>query len=256
MTGESTSGRGLNGIATSGTGVFGQATSGEGVRGTSGGSNGVAGSSGSSVASGVYGENTHGGAGTYGRSNKAGGNGAFGESSLGIGVHGTTDTGTGGYFSANDGGTALHTSGRVQLDNCSGVASVASGANSVHVTPGYSLVANSSVVATLRGNPSGTVTVKSVSVDPGSNTFTIHLTANASSASISRLARFRMSPFSLHDRKAGTRGLSAQLDKRGTSVDRRSSRLEGAALIWRWWRGADPAHSLDCIDPPCLWQDR
>ena len=176
VTGESTSGRGVNGVATSGIGTFGHATSGEGVRGTSNGSNGVAGSSASGVASGVYGENTGGGAGTYGRSNQAGGNGAFGESSVGIGVHGTTDTGTGGYFSANDGGTALHTSGRVQLDNCCGVAAIPAGSRSISVVPGIELTVHSAVVATLMGYAGGTTTVQHVLVSAVNNRFTINLT--------------------------------------------------------------------------------
>ena len=139
----------------------------------------MAGSSGSSIASGVYGENTGGGAGTYGRSNQAGGNGAFGESSLGIGVHGTTDTGTGGYFSANDGGTALHTSGRVQLDNCSGMATIAPASGSISVLPGIDLTVHSAVVATLMGNAGGTTTVQHVAVNPTTNRFTIYLTKAA-----------------------------------------------------------------------------
>jgi hypothetical protein len=62
------------------------------------------------------------------------------------------------------------------------VATIASGHNSVTVTPGTDLLSTSAVVATLQGNPSGTAMVKSVAVNATADTFTIYLTANATAA--------------------------------------------------------------------------
>jgi hypothetical protein len=62
------------------------------------------------------------------------------------------------------------------------VATIASGNNSVTVTPGTDLLSTSAVVATLQGNPGGATTVHRVTVNAAADTFTIYLTANASAA--------------------------------------------------------------------------
>ena len=76
-------------------------------------------------------------------------------------------------------GQAIRAIGRVVLDNCSGVATIAAGSNNVTVTPGIDLVATSAVVATLQGDAGGSTTVKRVTVNTTNNTFQIVLTANS-----------------------------------------------------------------------------
>ena len=112
------------------------------------------------------------------------GYGVFGAASSGIGMRGWSTTGTALYASTSGPkvGTALRAIGRVKFDNCAGVATIASGHNSVVVTPGTDLLSTSAVVATLQGNAGGTTTVQRVAVDATADTFTIYLTANATAA--------------------------------------------------------------------------
>jgi hypothetical protein len=188
VTGQSTSGRGVNGIATSGTGVFGKGTSGEGVHGTSSGSNGVAGSSGSNVASGVYGENTAGGAGTYGRSNDLRGNGAFGESAAGTGVQGTTDTGIGVRARSTGGGTALRADGRV-IFSTSGLTAVAIGSKSRSIPAGFDLLATSRILCTIESNQAG-LAIQRITKNSSMDRFTVYLSAALSAGKTAKVAWF------------------------------------------------------------------
>ena len=93
-------------------------------------------------------------------------------------------TGTAVYATTTNAksGTALRTIGRVRFDNSVGIATVGAAKSSVTVTPGIDLSSTSAVVATLQANPSGTITVQGVVVNVTANTFTIYLTATASSA--------------------------------------------------------------------------
>jgi hypothetical protein len=106
-----------------------------------------------------------------------------GEATTGQGLRGQASTGTAGYFAATDllKGYAMRALGRVKLDNCAGVATIALGTNNVVVTPGIDLAATSAVVATLQGTAGGTTTVHRVLVNATANTFTVYLTANSSS---------------------------------------------------------------------------
>jgi hypothetical protein len=130
---------------------------------------------------GVYGCATQdtGSRGVHGRSTA--GRGIFGQASSGQGVRGYATSGTAVYAASADpmAGYALRALGRVKLDQCAGTATIASGAKTKTVTPGIDLVSTSAIVATLMGDPGGTTTVQRVSVNTTANTFTIHLTANA-----------------------------------------------------------------------------
>ena len=97
VSGETDIGHGVHGEALDGIGVYGLSSAGEGIYGTSDGSNGTSGKSGSNIASGVYGENTAGGYGVYGRSNAGQGYGVFGESTNGFGVWGNSTSGKAVY---------------------------------------------------------------------------------------------------------------------------------------------------------------
>ena len=112
------------------------------------------------------------------------GNGVFGLANTGIGARGWSTTGTALYASTSGPkiGTALRAIGRVKFDNCAGVATIASGHNSVTVTPGSDMLATSAVVATLMGSAGGTTTVHRVIVNATADTFTIYLTANTTVA--------------------------------------------------------------------------
>ena len=212
--GLSNSGIGVHGTSNSGYGVFGESSSdiavfGQGgaatlpaILGESGGSStGVQGFSGAFGASpvpppktGVYGYAAQDaaatgvrGQSTVGRglfASATSGTGAYGYATSGIGTRGYAATGTALYASTSGPkvGTAFRAIGKVKLDNCVGVATFASGTNSVTVTPGIDLVSTSAVVATLMGNPGGTTTVQRVSVDATADTITIYLTANATAA--------------------------------------------------------------------------
>lgn len=102
----------------------------------------------------------------------------------GYGVYVTTTSGTGGYFGTGGlkTGTALRTVGRVRFDNSVGIATIALGASSVTVTPGIDLTATSAVVATLQGSAGGTTSVRYLTVNATTDTFTIYLTAKTTAA--------------------------------------------------------------------------
>jgi hypothetical protein len=127
-----------------------------------------------------------GGKGVYGLAGEdAASTGVEGRSNFGRGVHGYTSSGTAGYFDASDlkVGYALRAVGRVKLDRCAGVATIATGTRSIKVTPGIDLVSTSAVVATLQGNAgSGTTTVSRVLVNSTADSFTIYLTADATTS--------------------------------------------------------------------------
>jgi len=141
------------------TGVYGQATQ-------------------DSTSRGVWG-NSPAGLGVYGESST--GRAVQGVASSGIGVRAASSSGTGCYATSTT-GYALRTDGRVRLDKSSGVATIASGASSVAVTPGIDLTATSAVVATLNGSAGGSTAVKRVAINETTNAFTIYLTANSTVA--------------------------------------------------------------------------
>lgn len=127
--------------------------------------------------------------GVFGRTST--GQGVRGQATSGYGVRGVADkgSGVGGYATTGIGlrgeatsGYALRTEGRVAFDKSSGTATIASGTNSVLVTPGIDLTTTSTVLATLQGSAGGTTTVHRVSVNPSTNQFRIHLTANATAS--------------------------------------------------------------------------
>ena len=197
-------GVGVSGESPSGVGVFGTSTSGIGVycsnnsismpaaAGQSwGNGTGVQGYSGSAsrpaapAKTGVYGyagqdANARG---VYGATTV--GYGVYGVATTGTGVRGiVTSAGTGGFFATGSpsSGTGLRAQGRVRFDHAAGIATIASGASSVLVTPGTDLQTTSAVVATLMGNAGGSTTVKRVSLDSATNKFTIYLTANSTAS--------------------------------------------------------------------------
>jgi hypothetical protein len=178
VNGQSTSGRGVNGVATSGTGVYGTGTSGEGVRGVSTGSNGTAGTTASGIASGVYGENTAGGFGTYGRSNTGGSAvGVFGESTAGTGVKANSSA-----------GVAFEAQGRVKFSTA-GQATVTVGTKSKQVTPAIDLTAASLILCTLESNQAG-LAIQRVTKNVTTDVFTVFLSANVLSGKYARVAWF------------------------------------------------------------------
>jgi hypothetical protein len=191
VSGISPNGSGVAGSSGIGTGVAGSsnATNQAGVRGSTGGdATGVMGYSGSSLPAtapaktGVYGEAAQDSTakGVWGKSN--GGRGVYGQATSGQGVRGyasTTGTALYGSTAGPKKGLALHTIGRVKLDNAAGIATITSGHNSVTVTPGIDLLATSAVVATLQGSAGGTTNVHRVQVDATADTFIIFLTGNA-----------------------------------------------------------------------------
>jgi hypothetical protein len=163
VTGQATSGRGVNGIATSGTGVYGTGTGGEGVRGVSTSSNGTAGTTASGIASGVYGENTGGGFGTYGRSNSGGSAvGVFGESTAGTGVKANSSS-----------GVALEAQGRVKFST-SGLTSVAVGAKSKLISSGSTLSTTSKILCMLESNQAG-LSIQRLTKNTATGSFTVFL---------------------------------------------------------------------------------
>jgi hypothetical protein len=217
LRGSSFSVEGVIGFSSSGSGIAGLSDSGVGAAGTSHSSYGVLGTSTTSY--GVYGigsirpgvvgrtENSTGvqgysgdpaklpappaNTGVYGhasetvtaigvRGRTTSGRGVQGEALGGIGVRAVATSGTGVLATATT-GVALRATGRVLFDDCAGLATIASGTSSVVVTPGIALGPTSAAVATLQGNPAGTTTVKSVSIDATADTLTIHLTGNATS---------------------------------------------------------------------------
>jgi hypothetical protein len=109
------------------------------------------------------------------------GRGVYGEATTGCGVRGYATTGAADYFAtqAATTGYAIRAVGRVKLDKCAGVATIAATNSSVVVTPGIDLVSTSAVVASLMGSAGGTTTVHRSVVNVTANTFTIYLTKAA-----------------------------------------------------------------------------
>lgn len=179
--GTSTSGRGVFGEGDECPAVEGQSNSGIGVAGHSVWSAGVVGATSPlSERAGVVGQSFAGRTGVWGYSGEgvphewpaplwtgvyglggldANSRGVTGKTEAGRGVNGVATTGRGvhgqattgiGLFGTATTGLALRAVGRVRLDNCAGVATVASGQSAVTVTPGIDLVSTSAVVATLQ----------------------------------------------------------------------------------------------------------
>jgi len=71
---------------------------------------------------------------------------------------------------------------RVKLEKSVGIATVSAGSNHVTVAPGIDVTTTSAVVATLQGSAGGKTTVHRVSVSTTGDTFTIYLTASATSS--------------------------------------------------------------------------
>jgi hypothetical protein len=96
------------------------------------------------------------------------------------GIHGISGNGLGVLAEIEEGGTALEARGPVKFSSA-GLATIAAGTSSVTVTPGPLLPvdANSKVLCTLQS--AGGVLLNVVR-NPGNNTFTINLTANATEA--------------------------------------------------------------------------
>ena len=96
-----------------------------------------------------------------------------------IGVQGVTQAGTAGRFESA-GGLALHTTGRLRLDQVSGVARIATGGRSRTVTPGVDLQSSSFVLLTPRGN----IGSRGLwyTIDATGNRFTIRLSTAVASA--------------------------------------------------------------------------
>jgi hypothetical protein len=208
--GTSTSNYGVFGFSSSHNGVYGRSTSGNGVVGYSiGAGHGVAGLG--STSYGVYGQTlatnqpavvarSRGGntgllgvsgdvgspvptapakTGVYGYATQdASSKGVYGRSSGGRGVYGQATAGRGGSFEAST-GIALHAKGRVQLETSSGTGLIASGTDAQTVTPGFDLTADSKVLVTLLADPGASAVVKHALVDATADSFTVYLTANA-----------------------------------------------------------------------------
>jgi hypothetical protein len=109
------------------------------------------------------------------------GRGVYALATTGYAVRAEATSGVGVWGQATT-GYALQTDGRVRFDKSAGKATIAAGTSSVVVTPGIDLTASSAVVATLNGNAGGSTTVKRVTVNTTSNTFTIYLTANSTAS--------------------------------------------------------------------------
>jgi hypothetical protein len=183
--GDSPHGIAVHGVSDSYVGVWGHSASVVGVRGTSDSGRAVVGSS--SSGAGVVGYSTS-GPGVAGQSPTQGvlGSSAAGvairaETASGFGVYSQADSGTGLYGRSST-GYALRTSGRLRFDKSSGVATVAAGTKSVVVTPGFELAPTTKVLATLQGSAGGTTTIHRVAVNATAGTFTLYLTANATTA--------------------------------------------------------------------------
>lgn len=170
-------------LGTMGTGVYGRASNG------SGSTMGVWGEAFSSAGTGVYGLSATGVRGETSLATDQGvgvrgvastGTGVRGETVGGIGVRGVAVGGTAGLFRSTE-GTALKVEGPVRFTTA-GLATVASGAKSVKVTPGVSITSASKILCTLQNNAGAGVTVERVFRDTTANTFNIVLTANASAA--------------------------------------------------------------------------
>jgi hypothetical protein len=136
---------------------------------------------------GVYGWSTAEGIGVsmglLGRSTAPTGYGAFGTSDSGTGVQGFTKSGTAMSATVGPNGTgrAFAANGRVSFSS-SGIATVAAGNSQKVVDPGIALTPKSKVLATVMGNPGGSIVLKRVIVDAAADTFTIALTGSAANA--------------------------------------------------------------------------
>jgi len=162
--------------------IWGDSEFDTGVYGTSNRAYGVVGEVGPAFADPTHGAGVRGigHAGTGVKGEASGGNTGIGVHGLGgaIGVRGSSIYGTGVWAEALP-GYALRTVGRVRLDKSAGVATIASGTQSVLVTPGIDLDGTSTVHATLQGSAGGTTTVFRVTVYTSTNAFRIYLTAKA-----------------------------------------------------------------------------
>jgi hypothetical protein len=189
---QSGSSRGVSAFSQNDIGVHGVAGGAKtGVAGQSLGNNaGVFGFSGGGALpstpanTGVYGEASQDSTARGVAGKSTAGRGVYGQATSGQGVRGYATTGSAlfGQTSALKSGVALRTVGRVRFDNSVGVATIAAGTKSVTVTPGIDLTTTSAVVATLQGNPGGATVVQRVAIDATADTFTIYLTANATSS--------------------------------------------------------------------------
>jgi hypothetical protein len=151
-------------------------------------SNGVSGSSAAFNASGVYGENTAAGFGTYGRSNNfGGGTGVFGEGFFGVGVQGHSQQGT-GIKAITASGTAFEAQGRVKFSTA-GLTSVAVGANQATVTPGVDLVTGSMILCTLESNQTA-ISIQRVTKNTMTNTFKVFLSKTVAAGKTAKIAWF------------------------------------------------------------------
>jgi hypothetical protein len=176
---------GVKGEALHGRGVNGVSFDGEGIRGQSNRNNGVAGITDTQDASGVYGENTHGGFGTYGRSNLGGGMGVYGEAANGVGVVGNSENEI-GVQAISPNGVALQTQGRVSFST-TGLADVPVGANQVTITPGTPIQATTIVLRTLECSQAG-ISIDRLTKDTTANTFTVFLSKKVQSLESARVA--------------------------------------------------------------------
>jgi hypothetical protein len=167
VVGASASGYGVEALTQTGSaGVFGVSSGrGSGVEGLGSGANGVYGHSNSPTASGVYGENLSG---------------------AGYGVAGRVAGGRGVAVLADDesgSGVALRTTGRLQLLNRSGLATVAAG-HAVTRVPVVGVTAKSMVIATVQ--QAGGFAVQAAV--PAAGSFTIHLNKAAPGSSTVKVA--------------------------------------------------------------------
>ena len=121
--------------------------------------------------------------GLLGRSTAQNGYGVFGTSDTGTGVVGFTDDGTAVSATVSGGGSgrALVVSGRAKFST-SGITTVSAGNDKKIVDPGIPLSASSKVLATVMGNPGGSIVLKRVVVDAAADTFTIVLTGAAANS--------------------------------------------------------------------------
>jgi len=193
VSGTSTTGTGMSGSSGSGVAVsaYSNATSKPAGRSWSAGdSTGLQGHSGADsppaapAKTGVFGYATQDAdaRGVYGQSTS--GRGVYGQATTGQGVRGYATTGSALYGSTSSAksGYALRTVGRVKLEKSVGIATISAGSNHVTVSPGIDVTTTSAVVATLQGSAGGKTTVHRVSVSTTGDTFTIYLTANATSS--------------------------------------------------------------------------
>jgi hypothetical protein len=181
--GYSKSGYGVSGSTVSGTGVSGGSTSGNGVRGESSSAAAVRGHSDSSV--GVYGASGSGApgvnlkVGVYGWGPDTEGAPSYGVigksvSTLGIGVLGSSDAGT-GVTATSKTGRALNAAGRVEFKT-SGIATIGAGATDQIVDPSVPIKAGTRILVTLLGSPGGTTVLSHVSKNTDNDTFNVVLT--------------------------------------------------------------------------------